>query len=161
MLEAMNADESKMLRAIEIAQAGIAAGQTPFGAVIYRGETAIAATHNTVWQTIDPTAHAEVNAIRQASQVLRLIDLHGCVMYTTCEPCPMCLSAIHWSKIDRVIYGATIADAVAAGFAELCVGAEQMVAMGGSPLIVQRGPLQKACTDLFQQWKTAGLSRSY
>ncbi len=157
----MSEHEQRMLRAIEVAQRGIAAGQTPFGCAIYRGETLVAATHNTVWLTTDPTAHAEVNAIRQAAQVLQRIDLRGCLMYTTCEPCPMCLSATHWSKVDCVYYGATIADAVAAGFAELCVDAEKLAAMGGSPLQVLRGPLRTECADLFRQWKVAGKSRAY
>ena len=79
----------------------------------------MAATHNTVWRDLDPTAHAEVNCIRSAAKALQTISLSGCEMYSTCEPCPMCLSAIHWSKIDRVVFGATIADAAAAGFCEL------------------------------------------
>ena len=73
----------------------------------------VASTHNTVWRDTDPTAHAEVNCIRAAATALKLIDLSGCEMYSTCEPCPMCLSAIHWSKIGRVVFGATIADAAA------------------------------------------------
>ena len=104
-----------MSLAIAKARDGIAAGQSPFGAIIVRGHDVVAVTHNTVWLDTDPTAHAEVNCIRSAAKALKLIDLSGCEMYSTCEPCPMCLAAIHWSKIDRVVYGATIADAAAAG----------------------------------------------
>ena len=96
---------NKNLMSLAIARArdGIAAGQSPFGAIIVRGADVVAATHNTVWRDTDPTAHAEVNCIRSAAAALKLIDLSGCEMYSTCEPCPMCLSAIHWSKIDRVV----------------------------------------------------------
>jgi len=150
-----------MLRAIQAAQKGIAAGQTPFGAVIVRDGAIVAESHNSVWLTGDPTAHAEVTAIRVAAKALRTIHLGGCVMYTTCEPCPMCLSAIHWSKIDFVYYGAVIADAVAAGFCELCFPAKELAQRGGSPLRVEEGPLRKECADLFNQWKAAGLSKPY
>ncbi len=150
-----------MQRAIEIAQAGIAQGQTPFGAVIVLDGREVVAAHNTVWLSTDPTAHAEVNAIRQAAKQLQRIDLHGCVMYTTCEPCPMCLSAIHWSKIDEVIYGATISDALSAGFGELCFDAQKLAEQGGSKLRVTLGPLRQQCADLFRQWKSAGKSKAY
>lgn len=150
-----------MLRAIQVTQRGIAAGQTPFGAVIVRDGAIVAEGHNCVWLTGDPTAHAEVVAIRTAAAALKTISLEGCVMYTTCEPCPMCLSAIHWSKIDVVYYGAVIADAVAAGFCELCFPAKELARQGGSPLRVEEGPLRRECADLFNQWKAAGLSKPY
>lgn len=146
-------DEDFMRLAIAKAREGIAAGQTPFGAVIVKGDEVIAAAHNTVWNDCDPSAHAEVNAIRQAARALQTIDLNGCTMYTTCEPCPMCLTAIHWAKIDRVPYGATIADAAKAGFSELRVGASDLARMGGSPLRVEPGPLREECAALFAEWK--------
>jgi len=150
-----------MRLAIEKTRAGIAAGQTPFGAVIVRGCQLLVAAHNTVWRDRDPTAHAEINAIREAARQLRGIELRGCTMYTTTEPCPMCLAAIHWAKIDRVLYGATIADAAAAGFHELHLPAEMMVKVGGSPLQVEVGPLREECRQLFELWKKAGLSGAY
>src|SRR4051794_15872306 len=111
-------DEEYMRLAIAKTREGIAAGQSPFGAVIVRDGKVVAATHNTVWLTTDPTAHAEVNCIRAAASVLKTIALEGCTLYSTTEPCPMCLSAIHWAKIERVVFGATIEDAATAGFAE-------------------------------------------
>ena len=153
--------EDAMRLAVQVAQKGIAAGQTPFGAVIVRGGNLVAEGHNCVWRDTDPTAHAEVVAIRHAAAALKRIDLSGCEMYTTCEPCPMSLSAIHWSKLDAVYYGATIADAQAAGFCELCVAAKVLASLGGSPLRVETGPLQMECVDLFAQWKAAGLSKPY
>jgi tRNA(Arg) A34 adenosine deaminase TadA len=154
-------DTDFMRRAIEVAQAGIAAGQTPFGAVIVRNGTIVAEAHNRVWLTGDPTAHAEVVATRLAAAALRTIDLSACVMYTTCEPCPMCLSATHWSKIQVVYYGATIADAQAAGFCELCFPAKELARQGGSPLRVEEGPLRPECVALFADWQRAGLSKPY
>jgi len=156
----MNEHEYMRL-AIDAARDGIAAGQAPFGAVVVAGEAVVAVAHNTVWRDTDPTAHAEVNAIRQAALLLRRIGLGGCTMFTTCEPCPMCLAAIHWSKIEAVIYGATIADAVAAGFCELCVDADKLAQLGGSRLCVARGPLREECAELFHLWRTTGLSKPY
>ena len=155
------AHEEYMRLAVAVAERGIAAGQTPFGAVVVRAGAVVAEAHNTVWLTGDPTAHAEVGAIRKAAAALRTIDLSGCAMYTTCEPCPMCLSATHWSKIDVVYYGASIADARAAGFCELCVPAKALAELGGSPLRVETGPLHPECVALFATWKAAGLSKPY
>jgi guanine deaminase len=154
-------ERSFMMAAIDKAKEGIAAGQSPFGATIVRAGTVVASTHNTVWRDTDPTAHAEVNCIRRAAVVLATIDLSGCQMYSTCEPCPMCLAAIHWSKIDRVVYGATIADAAGAGFCELHVDARLLAEMGKSPLKVECGLLRAECAELFQIWKEAGLCGSY
>jgi guanine deaminase len=154
-------EQSLMALAIAKARDGIAAGQSPFGAIIVRGTDVVATTHNTVWRDTDPTAHAEVNCIRAAASALKLIDLSGCEMYSTCEPCPMCLSAIHWAKIDRVVYGATIADAAAAGFCELRVEAKLLAEMGKSPLKVKSGLLREECAQLFELWKKTGLCGSY
>ncbi len=154
-------DADFMQLAIARAREGIAAGQTPFGAIVVRDRRVVSGAHNTVWRDGDPTAHAEINAIRDAASGLNSIHLSGCTMFTTCEPCPMCLAAIHWSKIDRVVYGAAIADAEAAGFTELRVPAEELARRGGSPLRVEGGVCQAECCELFAQWRKAGLSRPY
>lgn len=88
----------------------------PFGAVIVKDGEVIATGHNQVIATNDPTAHAEVVAIREASKKLGRFDLSDCELYTTCEPCPMCYSAAHWAKITKVYFGATRGDAADAGF---------------------------------------------
>jgi guanine deaminase len=154
-------DAEYMRLAIQKAQEGIAAGQSPFGAVIIKGDKVVAATHNTVWRDSDPTAHAEVNCIRRAASALKTISLHGCMMYSTTEPCPMCLSATHWAKIERVVYGASIADAAAAGFCELYVAAKKLAEMGKSPLRVESGLLREECAALFAEWQAAGLAQAY
>lgn len=88
----------------------------PFGAVIVRKNELIAASHNRVLATNDPTAHAEVNAIRAASAVLGRYDLSDCTLYTTCYPCPMCMGAILWARIPTIYFGATESDAAEGGF---------------------------------------------
>ena len=155
-------DESELMRlAVARTREGIAAGQSPFGAVLVRGGAVVASTHNTVWRDTDPTAHAEVNCLRQAAKALGTIDLKGCTLYSTCEPCPMCLSAIHWAKVDRVVFGASIDDAAGAGFGELKVAAARLAEMGGSPLRVEGGLLRDECAALFAEWKQAGLCGTY
>jgi len=153
-------DEQFMRMAIAKTREGIAVGQSPFGSLIISGDKVVACTHNTVWHTTDPTAHAEVNCIRAAAKELKTIDLKGCTLYSTTEPCPMCLAAIHWAKIDRVVYGATIDDAASAGFAELHIAAKDMARQGRSHLKVESGLMQKECAALFDEWKKAG-GRAY
>jgi guanine deaminase len=154
--------EPELMRlAILKTREGINAGQSPFGAIIVRNSDVVASTHNTVWRDTDPTAHAEVNCLRSAAKALSTIDLSGCTMYSTCEPCPMCLAAIHWAKIDRVVFGATIDDAATAGFRELHIAAEALAEMGRSPLKVEGGLLREECAALFDEWKRAGLCGTY
>ncbi len=88
----------------------------PFGALIVRDNTIIASAHNEVLKTNDPTAHAEINAIRKASHVLGKFDLSDCVLYTTCYPCPMCMGAIFWARIPTVYYASSMDDAAEGGF---------------------------------------------
>ena len=90
----------------------------PFGAVILKDGELIAVAHNTVIKTNDPTAHAEINAIRQASQKLQRFDLSDCILVTSSEPSPMCLSAIMWARIKKVYYGCNVHDAKEIGFAD-------------------------------------------
>jgi tRNA(Arg) A34 adenosine deaminase TadA len=106
-----------MQRAIELAEKGmnINAGG-PFGCVIVKGEEIIAEAHNKVTSTNDPTAHAEVVAIREACKKLDTFQLEDCVIYTSCEPCPMCLGAIYWARPKQVFYACTKEDAAQVQF---------------------------------------------
>lgn len=88
----------------------------PFGAAVVLNGKVISSAHNEVLKTNDPTAHAEVNAIRKASQVLGRFDLSDCVLYTTCYPCPMCMGAIFWARIPTVYYASSMEDAAQGGF---------------------------------------------
>ena len=106
-----------MRRAISLAEDNASSGNGgPFGAVIVKDGKVVAEGSNTVTVDNDPTAHAEVNAIRRACAVLGTFDLSGCELYTSCEPCPMCLAACYWAHISRVYYAAGRDDAAAAGF---------------------------------------------
>jgi len=109
-------DEQFMRKAIELSVKNIDENGGPFGAVIVKDGKIIAHGVNRVTSNIDPTAHAEVNAIREASQKLGTFDLSGCVIYSSCEPCPMCLGAIYWARLDKLYYGNTKRDAKDIGF---------------------------------------------
>jgi tRNA(Arg) A34 adenosine deaminase TadA len=104
-------------RAIALATKNVVSGAGgPFGAVIVRDGQIVAEAVNTVTASLDPTAHAEVNAIRAAAKALGTFTLAGCQLYTSCEPCPMCLAATHWARMEAVYFGASAADAARAGF---------------------------------------------
>jgi tRNA(Arg) A34 adenosine deaminase TadA len=106
-----------LLRAIQLATENVLDGKGgPFGAVIVRDGAIVGEGVNTVTAACDPTAHAEVNAIRAAAQALGSFSLAGCTLYTSCQPCPMCLAAAYWARLDAIYYGASAADAARAGF---------------------------------------------
>ena len=105
-----------LLATIDLATQNVASGGGPFGAMIVRDGQVIATGVNQVTPTLDPTAHAEVVAIRAACQVLGDFKLTGCTLISSCEPCPLCLSAALWARVDKVIYAADRDDAAAAGF---------------------------------------------
>lgn len=108
---------SFMARAIQLSLENIRSGRGgPFAAVVVKDGKIIAEGANCVTSTNDPTAHAEVVAIREACKSLRMFELKGCEIYTTCEPCPMCLGAIYWARPERVYFANTAADASKAGF---------------------------------------------
>lgn len=107
-----------MNMAAELAEENIEEGGGPFGAVIVRDGEVIATGVNRVTASNDPTAHAEVNAIRNACSKEQTFNLSGCVVYTSCEPCPMCLSALYWAGVSRIYYGNTQDDADAINFSD-------------------------------------------
>ena len=105
-----------MHRAIELSKNSVKTGGGPFGAVIAKDGIIIAEASNSVTIDLDPTAHAEVNCIRQATRKLKTFNLEGCEIYTSCEPCPMCLGAIYWARLDKMYYGNNKTDAKNIGF---------------------------------------------
>lgn len=105
-----------MMKAIELSKNSVANGGGPFGAVIVKDGNIVAEGSNCVTLNNDPTAHAEVTTIRKACTALNTFDLSGCEIYTSCEPCPMCLSAIYWARIERIYYGCDKVDAKDIGF---------------------------------------------
>ncbi len=154
-------DADFMRQAIASAREGIERGQTPFGACIVREGRVLSCCHNEVWALTDITAHAEILAIREACRKLGRVDLSGSILYSTCEPCPMCFSACHWARIEKIRYGAAIADAQAAGFNELTFSNRDMKTYGGSPVEVESGLLKDECAALFRFWLEKNLSRPY
>jgi guanine deaminase len=109
-------DAHWLARAIELATLNVADGGGPFGAVVVRDGVSVAEGQNRVTATLDPTAHAEVVAIRAACQVVGDFSLAGTTLYASCEPCPLCLSAALWARVDRVVYAADRDDAARGGF---------------------------------------------
>jgi tRNA(Arg) A34 adenosine deaminase TadA len=112
----MSDDEELLRRAIELARESVRNGGGPFGALVARDGRIVAEGANAVTRSNDPTAHAEVVAIRRACAALGDFRLSGCTVYASCEPCPMCLGAILWSRAERLIFACGRADAAAAGF---------------------------------------------
>jgi tRNA(Arg) A34 adenosine deaminase TadA len=141
-----------MSMAIEKCREGVREGQTPFGACIVKGGEVVACAHNRVWADTDITAHAEVVAIREACARLGTVDLSGCTIYSTVEPCPMCFSAIHWAGIGEIVFGASIGDAAAAGFRELAISNERMREMGRSGVRVTGGVMREEALAVFKEW---------
>ena len=111
-----------MARAIQLSMENVRSGQGgPFGAILARGGSIIAEGVNRVTASNDPTAHAEIVAIREACRKLRVFELKDCELYTSCEPCPMCLGAIYWARLSRVYFGALAADAADIGFDDFSI----------------------------------------
>ena len=124
----------------------------PFGAVVVKNGEVIARGWNQVTSTLDPTAHAEIVAIRQACQRLGDFRLNGCELYTSCEPCPMCLSAIYWARFDRFYFAAARADAAEAGFDDDFLYREMALPLPGRKLPC-RQLLREAARPAFAEWK--------
>ena len=109
-------DRNWLDHAVELAIANVAAGGGPFGAVVVRDGVLVASGTNRVTTDLDPTAHAEVVAIRSACRALDAFSLTGCTLYTSCEPCPLCISASLWARLDAIVYAADRDDAARGGF---------------------------------------------
>jgi len=154
-------DRAGMEAAITAAREGIGKGQSPFGCAVSRRGEVLVSSCNTVWLHTDPTRHAEVNAISEACRSLGTLDLAGCTLYATCEPCPMCFSAAHWARVGRVVYGATIADARAAGFNELDIPARDLKRLGRYSIELAPDFMADACRALFTEWRQAGKCGAY
>jgi guanine deaminase len=149
----MQGNPEFMKQAIALATENVTSGRGgPFGAVIVRDGKVIATGVNQVTATNDPTAHAEVVAIRRASAELEDFSLLGCQMYTSCEPCPMCLAAIYWSRIDEIFYGNTAAEAAAAGFDDAFLYDELKKPVDGRKVPAERLLGQEAL-ESFEAWR--------
>ncbi len=147
-------DDPFMDEAVAEARRGIQAGEGgPFGAVVVKDGRIVARGHNQVIAHGDPTAHAEVQAIRAACRALGTFDLAGCEIFATCEPCPMCFAAIHWARLDRVRFGATRADAAAIGFDDEAI--YRVLAGEARPAFgVEGGVGREDCLEVMRRWES-------
>jgi guanine deaminase len=143
-----------MQQAIDISISNVACGCGPFGAVIAQGDKIISATGNTVTRDNDPTAHAEINAIRLASKKLGTFDLSSCQLYSSCEPCPMCLSAAYWARIPVIYYSADRDQAAAAGFLDAELYRQISLAPGQGRITMVHCPNSTA-QHAFESWSRA------
>ena len=145
-------DELFLRQAIELSRVHMLAGHGgPFGAVIVKDGSVIAEGWNQVTTLNDPTAHAEVVAIRAAATRLQNFSLAGCVLYTSCEPCPMCLAATYWARLDRVLFAAGRADAAAIGFDDDFLYREIPLPVEARSLPIEQA-LRAEANAVFQAW---------
>jgi guanine deaminase len=141
-----------MNKAIALARAGMREhGGGPFGAVIVTDNKIVGRGSNQVTHLLDPTAHAEITAIRDACRNLKRFELRGCVLYSSCEPCPMCLSAIYWARLDRVYFASTRKDAAGIGFDDDFIYQQIPLELSARSLPMIQLPTA-AAADLFSDW---------
>jgi guanine deaminase len=145
-------EQQFMQAAIDLAREGMQSGKGgPFGCVIVKGEEIVGRGSNCVASHNDPTAHAEVVAIRDACTRLKTFQLTGCELYTSCEPCPMCLGAIYWARPDKIYYAATRHDASYAGFDDSFIYDELELPKGERKIAMHQLEQQTAL-ELFKEW---------
>ena len=144
-------DNSLIQQAIDVAIENVRRGGGPFGALVVKDGIVIATGANQVTRLNDPTAHAEIVAIREACRVLGNFQLDGCDLYTSCEPCPMCLGAIYWARPSRVFFAASQEDAAAAGFDDAFIYRQLEVPPSERSIPMVRLILEDS-TRPFQEW---------
>ena len=153
-----------MQLAINKTREGLARGQGPFGCAIVRDGELLAVEHNQVREHTDISAHAEITALRAASRRAQSYKLARAVVYATCEPCAMCMAALHFAEVAEVVFGATIDDAAQAGFRQIPLSAAELAKLSDSATRVRGGFETAACQALFEEWRTArddGTSPAY
>ncbi|HEK19646.1 MULTISPECIES: nucleoside deaminase [unclassified Mucilaginibacter] len=158
----MEQNHEKFMRmAVELSRYNVENEQGgPFGAVIVKDGEVVARSANKVVPTNDPTAHAEVATIRLACQELGTFNLEGCVIYTSCEPCPMCLGAIYWARIDKVYYANTKRDAADIGFDDHFIYDELELPMAQRKLPFEQ-LLHSEALEVFKQWQVTEKKTNY
>lgn len=149
-----------MREAIALAERSVAGGGGPFGAVVVRDGRIIGRGHNRVTLDNDPTAHAEIVAIRDACRATGNFSLAGSELYVSCEPCPMCLSAAYWARLERIFYAATTADAAGGGFDDAAIYAE-VCAPAAQRRIATVQLLRDEAAGVFAAWLAKGDRTDY
>ena len=149
----MSYSETFLREAIRLSREKMEAGEGgPFGAVVVKDGQIVGRGWNRVTSANDPTAHAEVEAIREACSNLKTFSLSGCELYASCEPCPMCLSAIYWARIDTLYFAATHHDAAAAGFDDALLY-QEVSKDWKTRILPAEQHLQKEAQEAFNAWK--------
>jgi guanine deaminase len=133
----------------------------PFGACIVRDGQILSVSSNHVLVDHDPTAHAEVMAIRKACSQLETHLLEGAEIYSTTEPCPMCFASLHWARVAKIYYGTNIDDVAKLGFNEMSLSNFQMRELGGSPVEIVPDFMRQECIELLEYWSNLENSRTY
>jgi len=146
-------DEEFMRLALAKAREGIENGQLPFGAVIINGDKVISSAHNTIYEDTSIISHAETNAIVDACQKTGRVDLSGCTLYATCEPCPMCFGACVLANISRLVYSARLGDGIIPGFSMLTITNDELKSAGNARIEVVGDFLREEGIGLFEIWK--------
>jgi len=150
-----------MQRAIELSLENVrSAGGGPFAALVVKDDAVLATGVNQVTSALDPTAHAEIAAIRGACQAIRDFRLKGCELYTTCEPCPMCMSAIYWARLGKVYYACTRADAAKAGFDDSLIYDELALPLE-SRKIPMAPMMREQALAAFREWERSQTKIQY
>lgn len=157
-----NREHEKFMRmAIRVSEGNVThALGGPFGAVVVKDGKLLAKSANKVTTILDPTAHAEVSAIRIACKKLKTYDLSGCVIYTSCEPCPMCLGAIYWAHIDKIYYANTKKDAQMIGFDDQFIYDEIALPMNSRKLQIEQ-ILREEAQVAFRLWDQSDMKITY
>ena len=144
-------DKKFLVQAIALAEKSIHEGGGPFGAIIVKDDEIIAWGNNKVVKDHDPTAHAEIIAIRNACKKLGTYELKGCTIYSNCEPCPMCLGALYWTRIDKIVYASSRHDAAQIGFNDAFIYDELALMPNRRSIIMEQLVVPEAA-HVFQQW---------
>ena len=156
----MKKHEEYMRIAIQRSIKNMERGGGPFGAVIVKEGEIISEAGNSVTVENDPTGHAEINAIRQAAKKLKNFDLSGCIIYSSCEPCPMCLGAIYWARIDKLYYGNTKEDAASIDFDDAFIYKELDLVLNERSLQSER-LLPSEALKAFDKWRDSSNKVEY
>lgn len=146
-------DEEYIRLAIAKAREGIGQGQLPFGAAIVRDGKVIAVTHNAIYKDSSIISHAETNAIIEACRKTGSLDLAGCTMYASCEPCPMCFSACVLANISRIVFSVRMGDGVIPGFSMLEITNPELKIAGEADIEITADVLREEGLDLFKTWR--------
>ncbi len=139
--------------AIQAAWQGLEKGEMPFGACVVSKGQVLSVAHNSARADLDTTAHAEVQAIREASRRVKALELTGGTIYSTCEPCPMCFTACVWAKLEKIVYACRIEDAERAGIRQVSISSSRMNQLAQSGVVLVGDLLREESRKLFDAWR--------